>query len=443
MKDYPHILVVSHNPFSDTQNNGKTLTSLLGDWPKDKIAQVYFSNLPPDMTVCQKFFRILDADIFKSIFQRRPLRTGSVIGDVEYEESSPDIKEGKGSLKKMLLGIFRKRRPIAITMRNAVWSVGKWKTEGFLQWLDDFQPDIIFFQSSHCTFPYKMVDFIQKRYNIPIIMQTTDDYLSSKFSLDPFFWCNLISLRKWYAKFARNSRLVLTIGDQMAAEYAAQFGGNYYTAMNSVPVPEVFTTPHRNADELHLVYTGNLHSGRFQTLRLLAQKLWSMGDIFQKAHISIYSLMSPTPKELESISSMDNISYKSALKDPEAVRQVQRNADILIHVESFKPKDKYITRLSVSTKIPEYMASGTCILAVGPADVASIAYIAEYEAGFIINDFDTSDFNDTIQRIWRGEQREKCIGNAYHLVKAKHSVEEVREKIREIACGCVFMGDEN
>ena len=434
MKSDINILVVSHNPFSDTQNNGKTLTSLLGDWPEGRIAQVYFSNLPPDRTVCRKFFRILDADVFKSIFQRRPSCTGSVIDDLTPLEADLSENAGGGSLKNMVLGIFRKRWPIAVTMRNAIWSVGKWNTDGFQQWLDDFQPDLIFFQSSHCTFPYKVVDFIRKRYKIPIIMQTTDDYVSSKFSLDPFFWCNLAGLKKWYAKFARESKAILTIGDKMAEEYAAKFGGNYHVAMNSVDIPAAADAPGAGSDKLSLVYTGNLHSGRFQTLRLLAQTLWRMGGKYQRAHISIYSLVPPTPKELGHISDMQNISYQGALNDPEAVKQVQRDADVLLHVESFRPKDKYITRLSVSTKIPEYMASGACILAVGPMDVASMEYIAKHETGFVIHDVHAPHFDDMIQMLWDNDRREACIEKAYALVQSRHSMEKARAQIKAIAC---------
>ena len=42
------------------------------------------------------------------------------------------------------------------------------------------------------------------------------------------------------------------------------------------------------------------------------------------------------------------------------------------------------TKYSFSTKIPEYLSAGRCVLAVGPAEVASVRYLSDFAC--VIND---------------------------------------------------------
>jgi len=60
--------------------------------------------------------------------------------------------------------------------------------------------------------------------------------------------------------------------------------------------------------------------------------------------------------------------------------------DVLVHVESFFEEDSARTRLSISTKIPQYMASGKAILAYGPSDLTSLRYINRNRAGVVFTD---------------------------------------------------------
>jgi hypothetical protein len=52
----PRILVVSHNPFSDLQSNGKTLAAFFDGWDPERLAQLFFTLDAPSFAVCQRFF---------------------------------------------------------------------------------------------------------------------------------------------------------------------------------------------------------------------------------------------------------------------------------------------------------------------------------------------------------------------------------------------------
>ena len=65
-----------------------------------------------------------------------------------------------------------------------------------------------------------------------------------------------------------------------------------------------------------------------------------------------------------------------------------RRSDILLHVESVNKEFHSLTKLSVSTKIPEYMCLTKPVIAFGPADVASFSVIAEATPEMVLDDVD-------------------------------------------------------
>ena len=87
---------------------------------------------------------------------------------------------------------------------------------------------------------------------------------------------------------------------------------------------------------------------------------------------------------MKKINSCDGICWKGKI-DNKHVRQEQLKADILLHVEAFDEKSKKSTRLSISTKIFEYLYSGKIILGYGPADVASMEYLEELKYSILCN----------------------------------------------------------
>lgn len=50
-----------------------------------------------------------------------------------------------------------------------------------------------------------------------------------------------------------------------------------------------------------------------------------------------------------------------------------------------------MTRLSVSTKIPEYLIAGRPVLAFGPAEVASMRILSDNRIGYVISGDDTDE----------------------------------------------------
>lgn len=431
--EYPKVLVISHNPFSDIQNNGKTLSAFFSGWPKDKIAQIYLTPDKPDYTICEKFFRITDLEILKNFVKKE--KYGNIIKKGSKLENEKEIlHKSKGYI--FIRNLFVKRLPLMSCIRNWFWQkVRPWENNDLESWIKEFKPDIVFFQSSSMYSVFDMVDYICNKFNTTLFMETTDDYVTKHFSIDPFYLIDITKTTEKYKKLVKKAKCVFAIGDMMAEEYTNRFGGKFKVAMNSIDISkDVIPYDQIQNKEITLTYAGNLGLNRWKTLYSIGKTLKKLRKEGIKAKLNIYSINKPNKKILKKLN-LDNVmTFKGSLNHKQLI-EVRNNSDVLVHVESFDRKNKYITRLSISTKIPEYLVSERCILAIGPEDVASIKYIQDNDIGEVICDKKKTELKiGLIDIIQNRINREQYIKKGLKIAEKNHSFDKNKVKIQNILC---------
>lgn len=424
----PRVLIVSHNAFSDTQNNGKTLSAFFNGWDTANLAQIYLTSDIPDFSVCKSFFQLNDFDIVKRLVNNK------VQGRVIDEKSISKVKIHKDQVTKSFFLKFLRNNigPGFRFARDLLWFFSGFKTKKLQVFIEKYNPDVVFFQSSNGVFAFMLVRWICKKYNIPLVMQTTDDYLSKRITFNIFFWIQyfrLVSIYMWAVKYASS---VIAIGDEMSAEYSARFGGNFLVAMNAIESP---TLPDNdvNSSRISFLYAGNLGLNRWKVLVLISECL---SEIYEETGIhgqlSLYSLESPEPRILSALHKPPFCSFEGAASTQE-LHLIKARSDVLLHVEAFDQNSVFVTRLSVSTKIPEYLATGRCIYAVGPENVASIKYIARNNLGFYTGVQDKNAIKNTLIKIMSDEnKRAEYAGNGLLVAKEKHNPSKTACLVRSL-----------
>ena len=431
---YPRVLIVSHNALSETQSNGKTLSAFFRKWDKDHLAQLYLTTDVPEFAVCNKFFQINDIDIIK-----RALFNNRVQGRiVSYSDKVEMLTLKNGITNNPVLKVIRKNiSPLFRFLRDMLWNISGYKTDNLKKFIDEFNPEVVFFQSSSGVFAFSIIKWICNYKNIPLVMQTTDDYVSSMFTPNPFFWIQqirLINAYKWAVSYAY---YVIAIGEKMAIEYKNRFSGNYFVAMNSIPDPLLPKYIPKN-NEIKLIYAGNLGLNRWKVLVLIAECL---EDLYEeegyKGELSIFSLIEPESKELLLLNRPPYSHFKGAL-NTEELNNIKKYCDILVHVEAFDKKNRHITRLSISTKIPEYLASGRCVFAVGPKDVASMQYLAENDLGVTVMSDDKLDIKRSLKEIMiNNELRTLYAEKGIEVARLFHNADKTAENIFQIVTSSI------
>ena len=430
--DYPKVLVISHNPFSTKQNNGKTLSAFFEGWPKDKIAQLFLTLDEIDTTICENYFRISDVDVFKNVINKNRISGKKIdIGDLNNVNKDKE-KEAKGKIYSIARDLTRRKNIFIWWLRTLMWKKSKpWKSIEFINWLKEFSPDIVFFQSSNFYTIFNMVQDIVEMTNSNLYIETTDDYVTPRFTLNILTYIKDKKMEKYYKKLVDKSECVFAIGEKMAQEYKNRFGGNYEIAMNSIDVNSKVKEYLSDSNSRVLTYAGNLGLNRWKILYKLGKilnKLNTENSIQSK--LIICSLNVPSKKVMKKFKRIDCIEYKGALNSKQLV-ELRNNSDVLVHVEAFDKKNKKITRLSISTKIPEYMLSKRCILAIGPSDVASIDYINSNEIGMVITNNNKEIWVENLKSVlYNDEIRYSYIDRAYKLALKNHMYGNNKKKVQ-------------
>jgi glycosyltransferase involved in cell wall biosynthesis len=369
--EFPKILVVSNNCFSDTNNNGKTLASFFANYPANKVAQLYFSAEIPRVKRYTKHFRISDRDVLKGLVLRKGIVGGPVL---------PSTEEKKGRVPANNDGFLKlKRSNILRLYREIMWKTGIWRTKALDCWLDDFNPDVVFFVAGDSGFAYDIVSYVKNRYSTRLIVYITDDYILPRRTISPFWWIRRHLIMAKMRSAIQTCDLLYTISPEMREVYKCIFGVDSRIIMNMAASLKDEKIRTNEKTTINMVYTGGLHYNRYKTLGALAKavrKYNEMPTTTRHVYLRVYSQQGAN-NEILSLINVENASSFCGALDAEGVKRVLNQSDILVHVEAFDRRSTESTRLSISTKIPEYMSIGKPILAIGPAQVASMKYLED------------------------------------------------------------------
>jgi hypothetical protein len=367
---YPRILVVSNNSFSDSTNNGKTLASFFDNYPAENIAQLYFNSELPNITRYNNYYRITDVDVIKSILNKNNI-CGSRI-DLEY-----DLKTMVPEEKNVALVDKLKNYNIARLVREFFWKSKKWKSKSLEQWLEEFNPEVVFLCAGDSGFAYDITNYVQDKFKTKSVIYVTDDYVLPRKTLSAFWWYRRNKIFNKMKTAVQKSDLFITISQQMREVYKDLLGKDSMLAVNMTESMKDSSITRMNKKKITLIYAGGLHYKRYTTLNLLAKSLKKYNDDplnKQKVFLKIYSGQEINRK-IEKYINVKGASEFCGRLNPTELKKVLNSCDIPVHVESFDDKSIESTRLSISTKIPEYLSLGKPVLAIGPNQVSSMQYL--------------------------------------------------------------------
>lgn len=373
------ILIISRSPWRLDNSFGNTYSSIFRDMKNIEIANIYLADgIPEYEPNVTAYYQVSEKRLMSSL--KHPFAKDKVGNVVKIDSTqSDDISEKRESYDTMLSVGKKRRWPILFLGREFLWKFGKIDYEGMSRFVAVFHPDIIFLPYYYAAYVFRVALYLQKKFNLPMTGEAALDIYSLKqLSADPFYWINRFYVRNWIRKAARHSALLYLISEKMRKDYT-----KYLKLPCKVlyKIPD-FSRQQSEYTELHsplkYLYTGNIGANRWKTLSLLAKSIQLSGT----GHLDIYS---PTPitSAIEKSLVIDGFSELHSPVTQDEVKELQNNADILVHVESFDLANKMLVRYSISTKIMDYLCVGRTILAIGPSDIASIDYLKSNNAALV------------------------------------------------------------
>lgn len=385
MKVYPKVLVISINAWKD--NSGiNTLLNLFKQWDSNKLAQIYTRSDFPNTKKCTCFFQISEGQLIKSIIPGH--RRSGVKLDVSNSASLNEFTENAALEKKNIAFAKKHHSWLLDFIRELLWICIPFNRKGMDDFIDEFNPDVIFVPIYPVMYMNRLQYQILKKSNKKAVAFLGDDnYTYKSGGYNPLFYIYRFFTRRYIRRIIKQCDDVFVMVPKMKREYDEIFSINSILLTKGLDYSNKKFNEKEVGTPIKIVYTGKMIYGRYKSLAAIASSLREINQEGVKAQLYIYSTDEITPK-LKKLLDIPNSSFLMGSVPMNQVPQIQDNADILVFVESLDWRYKNLARLSFSTKLTDYMYAGKCILAIGDKEIAPIEYFADNQSAIIATSYE-------------------------------------------------------
>lgn len=297
------VLVITYLPWREDNNIGNSYSNIFANTQdKYEFAHIYIRNGMPQNTLAKDYYHISIIKMMKRMF-----KPNLVVGErMKIEDFSQTEKTQFSSFFKKMKML---RWPVFFLVEELAGLSKSWKTKEFDQFIDDFDPDLIFGTLPDNPLISNLMLYVKNRKNIPLVTYPWDDYYSLHHSnLSPIFWIRKMMQRHYLYKTAQASEFLYVISNLMKDEYELafkkdcrlMFKGYNFDASKTLEKKKVEYT-------IQLVYMGNIGAGRWKTLALLASAIRDINVDGPKMMLNIYTL-SPTDDKMKAALNIDGTS---------------------------------------------------------------------------------------------------------------------------------------
>lgn len=428
-ENLPKVLVISTNAWKD-RGAQHTLSEIFCCWDKSRLAQIYVRGGLPQTAVCDRFLRINENDIIKSVFNKKIKTTMEVenrSGEIDVELAAELEKE-----RKRYSGRKNNYSYVKALAREAVWFFSKWKTKELNEFISDFDPDVIFLPAISTVYMTKIQKYVVNFSNKPVAYYVLDDcYSYSSLKKNPLAFLHRFLKRCQLKGFLKNIKRVFAMSPKAAQLCEDMFSVKSSVLTKAVNFSKLEYKETETKEPLTMVYTGRLVIGREGSLANIAKAVHSINRDGERIKLHIYS--SDTPMDRELVSQLyDSVQFMGEVTREET-EKLQQSSDIVLFAESLHKKYRKIAKMSFSTKLTDYFASGRCIFAVGGEEIAPIDYLMNEDAAVVVTDY--GDIEPALRKLCDNPELVKEYGKkAFECGKRNHDTEVVYPRFIEAVC---------
>lgn len=420
---HPRVLVICTDSLNDRSGTGIVFSGLLRGWPSHALAQIHGDASGPDPEICKLHRRMSVENVpldqaFRNILGRRRVLE---LGDPFQTSWSADLERpaDRASASRVRLR----------TLLSA-WAdcAPYYLNADFLSWLRAFSPEVIFTNLGSIR-QIRLAQQISMKAGAPIVPFFNDDWPRTYLKGDVLKAIPRWLLDRNLKQLMRKAPVGCAASDTMAKEYGERYGIPFEPFMYCVDAPPV-QPPQPDGDVIRFCYVGGLHLDRWRSLVEVGQCLGELPGM--RAELLVYAPQKDLERYGPKMSGTGAIRLMGTLP-AEAVAQCLVKNHVLVHVESFHPAMRLYTRLSFSTKLPQYLAAGRPVLAYGPEEVASCQYVRETGCGLVVGQQQRELLVDALRRLTSQPATRQEMGErAWRTARVKHESGAMRERFRRV-----------
>lgn len=377
----PKLLIVSRGVWNDA-GTASTLSNIFQNYDSAQLSQIYIETKKSNTHLCRSFFQISEFSLIKRLYKWRT-KTGRRV-DASYMENQDVARKEADTMQ-----YVRGHRSFAYNiLREFLWHFDGWKTKELRSFISEENPDVIWLTGSPLILLNRLSQYVVKQAGKPYCIYEMDDvYSYKKCGWNPLKYAYRFFLRRRVRTLVEGASQVFVISPKMKREYDSIFGIDSIVLTKGIDFSSVSYHPYESHHPIQMVYMGQIIYDRLSSLELIGKALDEINKDGKEIILNIYTNNSTESNRKDKMTKNDNVFFHPPVPYHEVMDVIGEN-DVVVFVESLNEKYKDIARLSFSTKITDYLASGKCLFAVGPEDIAPIEYLKDNDAALVAHGYD-------------------------------------------------------
>jgi glycosyltransferase involved in cell wall biosynthesis len=299
-------------------------------------------------------------------------------------------------------------------------------------WLESYKPDVIYTFLNQYEY-FHIVMSLHEKYGLPIIVHPMDDHIKimPPKGLMYLYWKRKMQMD--FIKLINKASLRLGISDYMNETYYKRYGLSFKPYHNPVetdlwlPYAKTNWAYHKNFKILYVGRYGYDNAELLNNLAFVVDRLNNEGYSIK------LNLLFGNLSALNLKNSFNNFENTQILEPVphERIKLILPKYDLLYYPLGFDKKTRKIFSVSMSTKISEYMISGTPILVQAPENTAYYKYAKDNNIAFALKTNNIIDLKSALLQLIQNEHLRKAIGTQAQSVAVKTlDAKVVRENLR-------------
>jgi glycosyltransferase involved in cell wall biosynthesis len=415
-EQFPRLLFITPAAFNRVTGGGITFTNLFTGWPRDRIATVHCDPVTPSAEICERYYALTAREL-----RRFPaVRSGRGANPGDEPKQGATRHGGLTAVKQVLFG-------------NGLpeWGVVTAELRAFVA---AFRPELIYtILGSNAVLD--LIAAIRRESGARLVVHFMDDWPSAIYRGGLFSFVPRAKMRRRLRQLVQSATCRLAIGETMAEEYTHLYGLPFKSFQNAVAAnrwAELRGDPGRVGSPARVVYTGSiLGFAQAESLIACCAAIAALRRSGAAVRLEIYSPGFQVAPLRQRLALDDAITIHETIAEDDAYFRVLADADMLLLLANFDPASMRYVRLSMPTKLPAYLASGTPILAYGPPSLAQIAYARQDGWGLVVDEpFPTRLVDGILTLLVDRDMRRRLSTTARALAAERHDIASVRERFQ-------------
>lgn len=377
----PKLLILNEQSSYKKNATGITLRSIIASYPNEQILELYIDSRDQNeaKNSDHKSMCVIDSFPIQKIIRNYGSKKQKSINKKIVNTKKNDFKS---KLKRVIINL----NDISPMKNN----------ESLYTELEKFKPDVIYTLGASVAV-MKQAIAISRKFDIPIVVHFMDDwphFLQNEKGITNKIYKKI--LRKWLNKTYKNMSIGLGISPQMCENYEKETGIEHIPLMNSVDINQ-FYTPHKiDKSPFIITYAGGLHLDRWKALIEIKNVIGSLNqNRNKKIELHLYTNADETEEVLSNFKEPFVKLFKYV--NHNEIQKIYATSNALVHTETSNELLLNYFRFSISTKIPEYLATNRPVLFYGPDEMGLYDYLNNNNIAFVASN--VSQLKDSISNM--------------------------------------------